>query len=443
MSKIRAVSVIGMGYIGLPTCAVFARAGLDVRGVDVNPSVVEKVNRGEIHIVEPELDGLISRVVAEGKLRAFGEAQPADAHIIAVPTPFTTEHKADVSHVMAAARAVAPVLKRGDLVVLESTSPVGTTRKMTMLLAELRPDLKFPHVNPDDADVFVAYSPERVLPGKVLTELIDNDRSIGGLSAGSSKRAVDLYTSFVAGDLYITSAESAELVKLTENAFRDVNIGFANELAAVCQHLRLNVWEVIELANKHPRVNILSPGPGVGGHCIAVDPYFIIDAAPEQTPMMRTARQINSARPMGVVQDVEKILVPGKRQTVACLGLSFKPNIDDMRESPAVEVVRHLAGLGGVLVVAAEPHAKGLPHDLEGLGIVFTDALDAIDRADIVVLLVDHRQFSLIDPEALKDKKLIDTRGLWTWRKARRTDARIEGRNSILRPRRRSTDRAA
>jgi len=443
MSDIRSVSVIGMGYIGLPTCAVFAKAGLEVKGVDVNPAVVEKVNRGEIHIVEPELDGLIGRVVADGRLRAFGEPQAADAHIIAVPTPFTAEHKADVSYVMAAARNIAPVLKKGDLVVLESTSPVGTTRKMAMLLAELRPDLKFPHVSPDAADIFIAYSPERVLPGKVLTELIDNDRSIGGLSPASSKRAVELYSSFVAGDLYITSAESAELVKLTENAFRDVNIGFANELAAVCQHLRLNVWEVIELANRHPRVNILSPGPGVGGHCIAVDPYFIIDAAPEQTPMMQAARKINASRPRGVVQDVEHLLEPGKPMTIACLGLSFKPNIDDMRESPAVEVVRHLTALPDVTIVAAEPHAKGLPHELDGLGIVFTDALSAIDRADIVVLLVDHRQFGLIDPQALQDKKLVDTRGLWTWRKARRTDARIEGRNSILRPRRRSTDKAA
>jgi len=443
MSEIRSVSVIGMGYIGLPTCAVFAKAGLDVRGVDVNPAVVEKVNRGEIHIVEPELDGLIGRVVADGRLKAFTTPQEADAHIIAVPTPFTPEHTADLSYVMAAARNVAPVLRRGDLVVLESTSPVGTTRKMAMLLAELRPDLKFPHTHPEEADVLVAYSPERVLPGKVLSELIDNDRSIGGLSPASSRRAVDLYSSFVAGDLYITSAESAELVKLTENAFRDVNIGFANELAAVCQQLRLNVWEVIELANRHPRVNVLSPGPGVGGHCIAVDPYFIIEAAPDQTPMMQAARQINASRPQGVVHDVEDLLEPGRHHTIACLGLSFKPNIDDMRESPAVEVVRHLLELPDVTVVAAEPHAKGLPRELEGRGILFTDALSAIDRADIVVLLVDHRQFGLIDPEALKDKKLVDTRGLWTWRKARRTDARIEGRNSVLRPRRRSTDKAA
>ncbi|HEY4202428.1 MAG TPA: UDP-N-acetyl-D-mannosamine dehydrogenase [Devosiaceae bacterium] len=430
MSEIKTVSVIGMGYIGLPTCAIFASRGLDVIGIDVNQSVVEKVNRGEIHIVEPDLDGLIQKVVANGKLKAFTTPQPADAYVIAVPTPITDDHKPDISYVLAAARSVATVLKSGDLVVLESTSPVGTTRKMTELLADLRPDLKFPIAHGEDADVLVAYSPERVLPGKVLTELINNDRSIGGLSRKSSERTAALYASFVAGDLFITSAESAELVKLTENAFRDVNIAFANELAAVCQDLSLNVWEVIDLANRHPRVNILQPGPGVGGHCIAVDPYFIIDAAPNNTRLMSSARRINSDRPHAVVRDIQALLDPTRKQTVACLGLSFKPNIDDLRESPAVDVVKLLAGLPNVKIVAAEPNTKGLPAELEGKGIVFTDALSAIDQADIVVLLVDHRQFNLIDPEALKDKKLVDTRGLWTWRKARKPDARIEGKKS-------------
>lgn len=436
MPEIKSVSVVGMGYIGLPTCAVFASRGLDVIGVDVNAAVVEKVNRGEIHIVEPDLDGLIQKVVANGKLRAFTAPQPADAFIIAVPTPMTEDHKPDVSYVLAAARAVAPVLVAGNLVVLESTSPVGTTRKMSALLAELRPDLRFPHAHGEDADVMVAYSPERVLPGKVLTELINNDRSIGGLSQQSSQRTAGLYASFVAGDLFITSAESAELVKLTENAFRDVNIAFANELAAVCQTLSLNVWEVIDLANKHPRVDILQPGPGVGGHCIAVDPYFIIHAAPESAKLMSEARRINSGRPLSVVKDIEALLEPGRKQTVACLGLSFKPNIDDMRESPAVEVVRLLSGLPDIKLVAAEPHAHALPRELQNRGIIFTDALSAIDQADIVVLLVDHRQFNLIDAQALRDKKLVDTRGLWTWRKGRKQDARIEGKRM-----RRATDR--
>lgn len=428
MAEIRTVSVLGMGYIGLPTCAIFASRGFEVVGIDINEGVVEKVNRGEIHIVEPDLDGLIQKVVASGALRASVTPQPADAYIIAVPTPITADFKPDISHVMAAARNIAPILKKGDLVVLESTSPVGTTRTMARLLAGLRPDLSFPADADSLSDISIAYSPERVLPGKVLTELINNDRSIGGLSRRSSERAAALYSSFVFGDLFITTAETAELVKLTENAFRDVNIAFANELAAVCQELSLNVWEVVDLANRHPRVNILQPGPGVGGHCIAIDPYFIIDAAPQSTELIRTARRTNSDRPHAVVRDIEALLTPDARQTVACLGLSFKPNIDDMRESPAVEVVSLLSRNRNLRLVVAEPHAKALPAPLRDKGIVFTDSLTAIDESDIVVLLVDHRQFNFIDAESLKDKKLVDTRGLWTWRKARRPDARIEGR---------------
>ncbi|WP_312796308.1 UDP-N-acetyl-D-mannosamine dehydrogenase [Tianweitania sp.] len=428
MADIKTVSVIGMGYVGLPTCAILASRGLDVTGVDVNEAVVERVNRGEIHIVEPDLDGLIQKVVANGKLKASSKPQPADAHVIAVPTPMTQDHRPDITYVLAAGRSIAPVLKSGDLIVLESTSPVGTTRALTEMLAELRPDLKFPLAGEEQSEMLVVYSPERVLPGKVLTELCNNDRSIGGLSRRSAARAAALYSTFVTGDLYLTSAESAELVKLTENAFRDVNIAFANEIAAVCQDLSLNVWEVIELANKHPRVNILQPSPGVGGHCIAIDPYFIIDAAPDSTPLIAAARRINSARPHSVVDDIKALLNPAVKQTIACLGLSFKPNIDDMRESPAVEVVELLAQLPNVKIVAAEPNTNALPAPLQNKGIVFTDALSAIDQADIVVLLVDHRQFNFIDPEELKNKKLVDTRGLWTWRKARKPDARIERR---------------
>lgn len=428
MSDFATVSVIGMGYVGLPTCAILASRGLKVVGVDINQSVVDSVNRGEVHIVEPDLDGLIQKVVANGTLRGSTQPEPADAFVIAVPTPITDDRKPDVSCVFAAGRSIAPHLKKGDLVVLESTSPVGTTRKLCALLAEARPDLRFPDTAGEDADVLVAYSPERVLPGKVLTELVNNDRSVGGLSRRSSERAAMLYASFVNGELFVTSAEAAELVKLTENAFRDVNIAFANELAAVCSDLKLNVWEVIDLANRHPRVSILQPGPGVGGHCIAIDPYFIIDAAPNNTRLMSASRRINSERPYAVVKEIEAVLDPTKRETIACLGLSFKPNIDDLRESPAVEVVKllHEAGVGKI--IAAEPHARQLPRELAELGIEFHDALTAIDRADVIVLLVDHRQFSLIDPEALKDKKLIDTRGLWTWRKARKPDARIHGR---------------
>jgi UDP-N-acetyl-D-mannosaminuronic acid dehydrogenase len=414
------IAVLGMGYIGLPTCAMFASKGISVVGVDVNKDVVECVNRGKVHIVEPDLDGLIQKVVSNGKLKASLTPETADAFVIAVPTPFKGDRKPDIDFVLAATRSIAPCLMKGNLVVLESTSPVGTTREISKLLASLRPDLSFPHSAGADAEVLVAYSPERVLPGKVLTELVHNDRSIGGLSQRSSESAMSLYASFVSGELIITSAEAAELVKLAENAFRDVNIAFANELASVCAHLKLNVWEVIELANRHPRVNILRPGPGVGGHCIAVDPYFIIDAAPDQTRLMSAARAINNARPRSVVEEVKKLLGGEKRATIACLGLSFKPNIDDLRESPAVEVVKLLAEEDLGRIIACEPHINTLPHELTELGIEFRDALTAIDRADVVILLVDHRQFNLIDPNALKGKPLIDTRGLWTWRRASR-----------------------
>ena len=412
------IAVLGMGYIGLPTCAMFASKGISVVGVDVNKDVVECVNRGKVHIVEPDLDGLIQKVVSNGKLKASLTPEAAEAFIIAVPTPFKGDHKPDIDFVLAATRCAAPCLKKGDLVVLESTSPVGTTRQISKLLESLRPDLSFPHSAGEDADVLVAYSPERVLPGKVLTELVHNDRSIGGLSRRSSERALSLYSTFVDGELIVTSAETAELVKLTENAFRDVNIAFANELAAICGYLNLNVWEVISLANRHPRVNILQPGPGVGGHCIAVDPYFIIDAAPEQSRLMSTARTINNARPHSVVEEVRRRMNGRKGATIACLGLSFKPNIDDLRESPAVEVVKLLVEADVGHIIACEPHVDALPRALADLGVEFRDALTAIDRADVIVLLVDHRQFGLIDPTALEGKLLIDTRGLWTWRKA-------------------------
>ena len=357
MSEIKTVSVIGMGYIGLPTCAIFASRGLDVIGIDVNQAVVEKVNRGEIHIVEPDLDGLIQKVVANGKLKAFSTPQPADAYVIAVPTPITERPQARYQLCARCRRAASrPVLQARrpcragiDLAgrhhpqddhAAGRTAPRPQISRMSMAKT---PTCSSP------------IRPSACCPARCLTELINNDRSIGGLSRKSSERTAALYASFVAGDLFITSAESAELVKLTENAFRDVNIAFANELAAVCQDLSLNVWEVIDLANRHPRVNILQPGPGVGGHCIAVDPYFIIDAAPNSTRLMSSARRINSDRPYAVVKDIEALLDPTRQQTVACLGLSFKPNIDDLRESPAVEVVGLLAELPNVKIIAAEP----------------------------------------------------------------------------------------
>ena len=413
MNEIRTVSVIGMGYIGLPTCAVLASRDLDVIGIDVNPAVVEKVNRGEIHIIEPDLDGLVQKVVANGKLRAFTSPQPADAFIIAVPTPITEDHRPDVTYVMEAARSIAPVLKAGDLVVLESTSPVGTTRQMTILLAELRPDLKFPHLHGEAADVLVAHSPERVLPGKVLTELINNDRSIGGVSKASAARTVSLYSRFVDGDLFITSAESAELVKLTENAYRDVNIAFANELAAVCQDLSLNVWEVIELANRHPRVNILQPGPGVGGHCIAVDPWFIVHGAREEPPLIQTARGVNDGKIRHVIARANAMIDAAPGESIACLGLAFKANIDDFRESPARLVSATLARKYGARIHVVEPHTEQLPIEYEGTGATKIDLETALSTCGVLIVLVDHDAFRQVPLERRIGKRVYDTRGIW------------------------------
>jgi UDP-N-acetyl-D-mannosaminuronic acid dehydrogenase len=416
MHEWKKICVIGMGYIGLPTCALIASRGISVVGVDVNQEVVDSVNRGEVHIVEPDLDGLVQKMVSNGMVRGAVEAEAADGFIITVPTPMDQNFKPDVHYIFDAARGIAPRLERGNLVILESTSPVGTTLQLSKLFGELRPDLTFPHTAGADADVCVAYSPERVLPGRILTELVQNDRSVGGLSSRCSEKAEALYSSFVRGAIVRTTAETAELVKLAENAFRDVNIAFANELATVCNHLDLNVWSVIELANRHPRVSILQPGPGVGGHCIAVDPYFIIAAAPDDTPLMQAARHVNSNRPHRVVEEIQKLAGELENPTIACLGLAFKADIDDLRESPAVEIVTSLAEKKVGRILAAEPNIENLPESMTRLGIELQDPLSAIDAANIVVLLVDHRQFAMIDAAALGARKLVDTRGLWTWR---------------------------
>jgi UDP-N-acetyl-D-mannosaminuronic acid dehydrogenase len=413
----RTISVIGLGYIGLPTAAILADHGSSVVGVDTNPHVVETINRGKIHIVEPALDVMVQRAVAKGALRAVTRPEPSDAFLIAVPTPITEDKKADLSYVLAAAEAITAVLKVGDLIILESTSPVGTTEAMIARLARLRPDLRFPSRESDVTDVNVAYCPERVLPGKVVQELVSNDRAIGGVTAGCAERARELYRLFVKGELVSTDVRSAELCKLAENAFRDVNIAYANELANVCQSLGINVWEVIRLANRHPRVDILRPGPGVGGHCIAVDPWFIAESAPDDTPLIQAARRVNDGRPRRVMAQVREAVsrlqaggdwIP----TIACLGLAFKPDIDDLRESPAVEVVQLLlqADLGDILV--AEPNIRGLPKDLSDRNLKLVDTDVAMAAADIVLLLVDHSAFRSVDKDLAK-KVVIDTRGLW------------------------------
>lgn len=409
----RGVTVIGLGYIGLPTSAVLANHGVRVRGTDVNAETVQAVNGGAVPIVEPDLEAAVAGAVARGRLTAHAEVQEADAFLVAVPTPFKDGNEPDLAHVEAATRSLAKVLRGGELVILESTSPPGTTEQMSRWLAEERPDLRFPHDHPDDPEVFVAHCPERVLPGKIMLELITNDRLVGGLTPECARRAATLYRIFCRGSVVITDAASAEMAKLVENSFRDVNIAFANELASVCEHMGLDVWEVIALANKHPRVNVLQPGPGVGGHCIAVDPWFIVAAAPEQTRLIRAAREINDARPLEVAGRISAGAATGA--TVACLGLAFKADIDDLRESPAVEVVRLLATERPDLrLLAVEPHVRALPaklRDLSGVELATQDA--ALEKADVVALLVDHRGFRGIDPDRLKDRALVDTRGLW------------------------------
>ena len=408
------ICVVGLGYVGLPTAAMIAGRGVQVIGVDINTDSVETINRGRIHIVEPGLEDLVNGAVTSGNLKAALAPEAADAFIIAVPTPFTDGHKPDLSHLRAAANALARVLKEGDLIVIESTSPVGTTRAFSQWLAGHRPDLTFPHDSGEKARVAVAHSPERVLPGNVLRELARNDRVVGGLSPRCSARAAELYQIFVEGECLITDAATAELVKLAENSYRDVNIAFANELSRVAGRLGVDVWDVVELANRHPRVDILKPGPGVGGHCIAVDPWFIVDSAPDETDLIRAARRVNDAKPAYIARLVLDAAQGRDRPAVACLGLAYKAETDDLRQSPAVEIVRLLAdGLKGDILVV-EPHVNAIPESLEGLaGVRLVDLEEAISKAQIVVLLTDHAAFSSMDKSMLQGKAVIDTRGAW------------------------------
>ena len=413
MNRFSRISVIGMGYIGLPTSAVFADNGVDVIGVDVNPSAVDSINRGEPHIVEPELDVLLRKVVQAGKLRATLTPEQADAFILAVPTPFQGDHEPDLSYIEAAAKAIAPVLEKGNLVILESTSPIGTSEQLSRWLGAHRADLTFPHQTGELSDIRIAHCPERVLPGQILREVVQNDRIIGGLTRKCAQAATALYRIFVKGQIHLTNARTAEMAKLTENAFRDVNIAFANELSLICDKLRINVWELIRLANQHPRVNILNPGPGVGGHCIAVDPWFIVAADRENSRLIRTAREVNDAKPHFVVEKVRAHAAKLKEPVIACLGLSYKANVDDLRESPALDIVAELGRMriGEILVV--EPHINALPKELAELGLALADFDQATEKANILVLLVDHASFLTVDHDVVKDKIVVDTRGAW------------------------------
>lgn len=411
------VSVIGLGYIGLPTAVMFASRKIRVVGVDVNRGVVDTINRGEIHIVEPDLDIAVHAAVTEGYLRATTNPEPADVFLIAVPTPFRgDDHEPDLAYIKAAALSIAPMLKAGNLVVLESTSPVGTTQQLADWLAKARPDLRFPQDTTEDSDIRIAYCPERVLPGRVMQELIHNDRVIGGMTRTCSDMAVALYKVFVAGECVITDAATAEMAKLTENSFRDVNIAFANELSVICDKLGIDVWQLIALANRHPRVNILQPGPGVGGHCIAVDPWFIVSKTPGESRLIRTAREVNDAKPHWVIEKVRAAVSqhlaedPEKQigdVMIACYGLSFKANIDDLRESPAVEIVKDITAAHPGRIVVVEPNIDKLPLGLEGVELV---NVDVATSASVHVMLVNHHEFlDLKPPSGLR----IDCCGAW------------------------------
>lgn len=408
------VSVVGLGYVGLPLAALLASRGLDVVGVDVNPVAVESLNRGRVHFFEPDLDIVVGAAVNRGKLRATVKPEPADAFVLAVPTPLNHDgKKPDVSHIEAAAKAIAPVLAPGNLVILESTSPVGTTQLISEWLAAARPDLKFPHLEREGADISIAHCPERMLPGNVLRELVESDRVIGGITPACSEAGVALYNVFVSGKIHVTDSRTAELTKLVENSYRDVNIAFANELSQVCDRLGINVWELIGLANNHPRVSILKPGPGVGGHCIAVDPWFIIDSAPEESRLIRVARQVNDDKPLQVLDRISSAAARFKHPVIACLGLAYKANTDDLRESPSVQIVEELSrrGVGELLVV--EPFITALPPGLASMSNVkLADVDQALAKADVIVLLVDHKPFGGLRSR-LRDKIVVDTRGMW------------------------------
>jgi len=413
-------SVIGLGYIGLPTAALMASHGIEVIGVDVNQNIIDIINQGKIHIVEPGLDNLVRASVKAGHLRATINLEKSDVFMIAVPTPFKANHEPDLSYIESAAKAIAPVLEKGNVVILESTAPVGSTEKMLEWMQTIRTDLCFPRFDEvsDDLDIYVAHCPERVLPGNVLRELVENDRIIGGITFRCAEEAVKIYNVFVKGDCLITDCRTAELSKLVENAFRDVNIAFANELSLISDKLEINVWELIRLANRHPRVNILQPGPGVGGHCIAVDPWFIINSAPDEAKLIHTARLVNDSKPQFVLEQINRAVIAlGKKKAeinVACLGLAFKPNIDDFRESPALSIALQVGKMGFSKQYLVEPNINQIPNEFDHDLVELVDLDKGVIEADIIILLVDHKQFKEINPKLLLEKKVIDTRGLWS-----------------------------
>lgn len=413
------VSVIGLGYIGLPTAALLSSKGIEVLGVDIDQNIVQTINNGNTHIIEPELDKIVKSSVKQGKLKADSVIRRSDVFIIAVPTPFKFNFKPDLSFIENAARSIAPKLEKDNLIILESTSPVGTSEKLRDILRKLRSDLSFPEYNQEaPSDISIAYCPERVLPGNILFELVNNDRVLGGISKKCALKAKEFYKLFIKSHCHLTDCRTAEMSKLVENSYRDVNIAFANELSIISDKLEINVWELIRLANHHPRVNILQPGPGVGGHCIAVDPWFIVDSAPSESKMIKLARLINNQKPQFVLNKINEAVVKSNKTVselvVSCFGLAFKPDIDDLRESPAIEIASKINLMGFKKQYIVEPHITELPNKLKIQSIELIDSDEAIALSDIVILLVDHSAFKLIKKEAFSDKQIVDTRGIWS-----------------------------
>lgn len=411
------ICVVGLGYIGLPTAALLASRGYQVVGVDSNPTIVNSVKSGCAHIAESDLDMLIEASVTSGKLKAATQVEPADIFIVAVQTPVNENKSPDLSAVVAAFDSIAPHLKKGDLIILESTCPVGTTDAMGRRLDEKRPDLAITAVDQASPDVCIAYCPERVLPGQILKELIENDRVVGGITPVSTQKAIEFYQSFIKGQCLATDSKTAEMCKLTENSFRDVNIAFANELSMICDQQGINVWELIKLANHHPRVNILQPGPGVGGHCIPVDPWFIINQFPEQSQLLSSSRAVNDSKLKWVIQKiaeaVEKLQEANKKPLIACLGITFKANVEDIRESPALEIVANLAKLYPNQIRVVEPNLNALPERLISQSVQTTTLDQATAEADLLVLLVGHTEFIQL-PNATKEQIVLDFTGLWS-----------------------------
>lgn len=425
MPEIQKVLVIGLGYIGLPTAAVIASRGMQVVGVDVNEHVVKTVASGAIHIEEPDLAGLVQKVVSSGALKVATEPQEADVFVIAVPTPINEEKRSDLRSVMAAVDSIVGVLRAGNLVILELTVPIGTTEQIARKIAHARSDLTVGMAEGAQTDISVAYCPERVLPGRILAELVNNDRCIGGVTPHCARRAQRFYKTFVRGACIATSARAAEMVKLTENAFRDTNIAFANELSLICDRFNINVWEVIDLANRHPRVNVLRPGPGVGGHCIAVDPWFIVELAPDLARLIKTGREVNDSKITSTVERAIALIEEHPYAKVACCGLAFKANVDDLRESPALEVAHQLASRYGSRIRIVEPYIRQLPAELARLGAELMDIDEAIRTCEIAVVLVDHDQFKMIPLAERRHLAVIDTRGIWQDMPAREVNLRI------------------